>query len=252
MVTQGKAVHSLCILPTPTFLGRSPLAAGQMMRAPPLLLLLALTAVPATGWAACELHALARPCTHLRTRAVRLQLSNDGAFKPAAATGEDCEKTDGIPNYMIRTSGTVAKLAACGCCKPEDGVLYEEGREVSIVTSDVIEMVQQQGGAAEFLTSLGEDVLVNGLLFDDFQASDTFEMSDGDVVCKLEIVEARLSSALELSELGSDESKKQGITSFLSLAPGFSGWTAKVVEAGRVKAGFEIAKRVEEKKEDAE
>ena len=37
--------------------------------------------------------------------------------------------------------------------------------------------------------------------------------------------------------MGDDDAAHQKIVSFLSLAPGFSGWTAKVAKAGRVQAG---------------
>ena len=180
-----------------------------------------------------------------------------GAFTPAAATGEDTPKTDGIPNYMLRDSGTIGRLADPKL--QDDGVLYEEGHMVSIMTSDVIEMVQQQGGGAEKIDYLGENILVEGLLFDDFIANATFEISpqagtlpgDGatDIVT-LEVVEARASSALELSQLGDDDAKKQSVASFLSLAPGFAGWAARVVGPGRVAAGFSITKRKDDESAD--
>ena len=171
---------------------------------------------------------------------------------PAAATGEDVEKTDGIPNYMIRTSGTVVRVVGGeGSTVDADGGVVADGL-LSILTSDVIDMVQQQGGAAEKLDCLGEDMLVDGLLFDDFKAGDTFEIAspDGaDDALTLEIIEPRPSSALELDQLGDDESTKRGIASILSLGPGFSGWSARVVTAGRVAVGYQIAKQPQEEQE---
>jgi len=172
-------------------------------------------------------------------------------FIPAVATGEDTPKTDGIPNYMLRTSGTVARIAEgpeSDTAVQEDGVLYQSDRLVSIVTSDVIEMAQQQGGAAENVNHLGENILVEGMLFDDFMAEDTFEIASPDVddaVVTLEIIGARETSELELVQLGDDEGARRSITSLLSIAPGFSGWSARVAgPGGRVRAGSKIAKRV--------
>ena len=84
---------------------------------------------------------------------------------------------------------------------------YEMDRVVSIVTSDVIDMVQQQGGAAEKVDYLGENLLVEGMLFDDFMAEDTFAIAPEDAAddgVLLEIVEARPTSELELGQLGDE------------------------------------------------
>merc|ERR1719231_783112 len=150
---------------------------------------------------------------------------------------------------MLRTDGTVSRVAESpdsSTVVQEDGVLYEPDRVVSLVTSDVIDMVQQQGGAAQKVDYLGENILVEGLLFDDFKAGDTFDiaspdmaMDSGDFVT-LEIVEPRPATALELGQLGDDDGKRQSLTSMLSLAPGFSGWKARVVVSGRVGGGFKI------------
>ena len=106
-----------------------------------------------------------------------LQLKSDEpkieGLKTAAATGAeiaDEDKTDGIPNYMLRTAGTITRVAEGADSSSnlqDDGVLYESDRMVSIMTSDVIDMVQQQGGAAAKVEYLGENLLVDGLLFDD-------------------------------------------------------------------------------------
>jgi hypothetical protein len=203
-------------------------------------LLLALVAPVARGWTASP----------LAPRRLSFRLRAEPQLPGAADMREisDEEKTEGIPNYMIRTSGTIVRLAeGSATAVAEDGLLFDADREVSIVTSDVIEMVQQQGGSAEKIDYLGENMLVEGMLFDDFMAKDVFEVApagaaDDDVVT-LEIVEARSSLTLDLGQLGQDEDKKRSIESITSIAPGFSGWTARVVAAGRVRAGFTIAKR---------
>jgi len=161
------------------------------------------------------------------------------------ATAAPVAMTRGIPNYMLRTSGTIARLAAENSA---NGVLYARATVVSIVTVDVMEMIQQQGGAAEKVTHLGEDILVQGLLFDSFQPGDTFEVvasADSGVATLLamEIVEARPSSALDLAQLGADDEKRRGIASLVSVAPGLSGWTARVVMPGRARTGVKIAKQ---------
>lgn len=210
-----------------------------------VLLAVSLSAT-AHGWTAA-LHAIP---VQPRSRLVRLLDIQadppDATFIPAAATGEDVPKTDGIPDYMLRTSGTVARLTESdsSIIVQDDGVHYEPDRLVSIVTSDVIDMVQQQGGSAEKVDSLGENMLVEGLLFDDFKADDTFQITSqgsADVV-SLHIVGARQSSELELGQLGDDDAKRQSIASIASLASGFSGWTARVASGGRVSAGFQISK----------
>jgi len=177
-----------------------------------------------------------------------LQLAEplDASTSGAATGAEDIEKTDGIPNYMIRTIGTVSRLAEgpdSEAMLHSDGVVYERDRLVTIVTSDVIDMVQQQG--AETVDHIGENILVEGMLFDDFTAEATFDLAapDSADVVTLEIVEPRPSSRVELGQLGDDEAKKKSIAGILSLAPGFSGWTARVVLPGTVRAGFKIAKR---------
>ena len=43
-----------------------------------------------------------------------------------------------------------------------------------------IDMVQQQGGAAEKVDYLGENILVAGMLFDDFAAGDTLTIAPAD------------------------------------------------------------------------
>ena len=200
------------------------------------------------GWNTPLTPVASRPSLPPRTARTRPALQLD-ASSCGAATGEDVAKTDGIPNYMIRTSGKIARLAE-GSDSPtavdDDGVVYEAGRLVSILTSDMIDMVQQQGGSAEKVDYLGENLLVEGLLFDDFKAGDAFEIApndetDGHLVV-LKIVEPRPSSALELSQLGDDIAKKQSIASLSSLAPGFSGWNAQVVMEGRIRSGFKISK----------
>ena len=191
--------------------------------------LLALWASTAHAWTA-RCPPLTRP---LRATCSQLQADSSGA-----ATGEDVEKTDGIPNYMIRTSGTVSRVA--------DGKgVWDSDHIVSILTSDVIDMVQQQGGAAQKITCLGEDILVEGLLFDDFKADDTFEIALPDDTANLtiEIIEPRAPSALDFDQLGDDDDTKRGIASILSLGPGFSGWSARVVVPGQVEPGCEIAKQ---------
>jgi hypothetical protein len=203
-----------------------------------------LVALPAAhGWCTAPQTPLPA-CPRARLSLLELaELASSGGAS-GAATGEDVAKTDGIPNYMIRTAGRVARIAegSDSAAVLDDGVLYESDRLVSIVTSDVIEMVQQQGGAAEKLDYLGENLLVDGLLFDDFRVDDTFEVAspDGGEAVRLEIVAARPSSAMELGQLGDDQSKRQSIAAIGGLAPGCSGWQAKVVGAGRVRAGFDI------------
>ena len=129
------------------------------------------------------------------------------ASSTGAATGEDMPKTEGIPNYMIRNTGTVARIAEgpdSATAVLDDGALYESGRLVSLVTSDVIDMVQQQGGAAEAVDYLGENILVEGLLFDDFRAEAVFDVASLDApddVVTLEVVEARPSSDLVLAQI---------------------------------------------------
>ena len=215
------------------------------MRSHLVLFLLA----PAHGWTARS-----HPSVQ-RARSVQLQMkSAEPPITSGAYTGEeigDDAKTDGIPNYMLRTSGTIVRLAEgldSATAVTEDGVLFDSNCLVSIVTSDVIEMVQQQGGSAEKIDYLGENILVEGLLFDDFKAEDIFELAPADAadsadVVTLEIVEARPSSALELGQLGDDEEKKRSIASITSIAPGFAGWTARVVGGGRVRTGFTFATR---------
>ena len=208
------------------------------------------------GWAASPSLGAIRVCSHVLPRSSCPQLKKEETFIPSAATGEtipDVEKTDGIPNYMLKTAGTITRLVESpesSAAVKDDGVLYEDGRTVAIVTSDVIDMVQQQGGAAEKIDFLGENILVDGMLFDGFMAGDTFEIApadskDGDTddVLSLDIVEHRPSSALDLSQLGEDDSTRQSITAFLELAVGFTGWSARVARGGRVQAGFKIAKR---------
>lgn len=191
------------------------------------------------------------PSFQLRARP-SLQLDAEPpAYVTGAATGakiDDEDKTNGIPNYMLRSSGTITRIAeGQDSSVQSDGVLYEQNSLVSIMTSDVIDMVQQQGGAAEKIDYLGEDILVEGLLFDDFMPEDTFEIISSvddqasDVVTP-EIVEPRSSTALVLDQLGDDDSKRQSIATLLSQFTGFSGWTARVLVAGRVSAGFKIAK----------
>jgi len=162
---------------------------------------------------------------------------------PAAATGEDTEKTDGIPNYMLRTSGTIARLAE------GEEVTYEPGSVVSIVTSDMIDMVQQQGGAAEKVNTLGENILVEGLLFDDFKVNSTFEIASPDDdagVVTLEVFDPRRPPALELGQLGDDDAKRQSVVGILSIQAGFCGWMARIADAGQVKSGSNIAKLTDE------
>lgn len=164
----------------------------------------------------------ARPC--LQLRAEPFDASTSGAATGAKIDEKD--KTDGIPNYMLRDAGTISRLSESLDSSTEvqdDGVLYETDRLVSIVTSDVVEMVQQQGGSAEKVDYLGENILVEGLLFDDFRAEDTFEIADsenGADAVTLQIVEHRAPAALELGQLGDDDGKRQSILSIGGLAPG--------------------------------
>eukprot|EP00966_Prymnesium_polylepis_P221750 5129809-Prymnesium_polylepis.1 len=129
---------------------------------------LLLVALPAAhGWTSPQPHGpAAGHSLQPRARASALQMGAtepfDGSASGVVTGAEDIEKTDGIPNYMIRTSGTVARVAEGPDSSTEvqdDGVLYEPGRLVSIMTSDVIDMVQQQGGAAEKVDYLGENIL---------------------------------------------------------------------------------------------
>jgi hypothetical protein len=218
------------------------------------------------------LHVPPRPCLQLRahsfvqmsdasssedTRETFVPSAAGEAFVPAAANGElipDSDKTDGIPNYLLRFSGTVTRVAespSSSTTVQDDGVLYEPDRLVSILTSDVIDMVQQQGGAAEKVDYLGENILVDGLLFDDLKPESIYELSPPDSEddaesVTLEIVEHRPSSELELGQLADDDAKRQSIASLLSISSGFSGWTAKVGVGGRVRAGFKFTKRSSE------
>ena len=217
-------------------------------------MLLALSTSLAYGWTPLpQLLAGAPFSIQLRARPSILQLLDVPPEGPPAefgiATGGDVPKKDGIPLYMLRETGAIKRVA-----EPEesstdvlvDGVQYDAESLVSILTYDVIEMVQQQGGSAEKVDYLGENVLVEGMLFDDFAAGDTFQIDppgdDDAVVVTLEIVEPCATSALQLTQLGDDEAKKQSISSLLSLAPGFAGWSARVVTAGRVRAGAKISK----------
>tara|TARA_B110001452_G_scaffold119655_1_gene99286 strand:- start:281 stop:925 length:645 start_codon:yes stop_codon:yes gene_type:complete len=200
-----------------------------------------------------QLHLATRPSVELRTRpCLQLRADSFDASTNNANTGakiDDKDKTDGIPNYMLRDAGTISRLSESldsSASVEDDGVLYETDRLVSIVTSDVVEMVQQQGGAAENVDFLGENILVDGLLFDSFQAEDTFEIADsedGADAVTLQIVEHRAPAALDLGQLGDDDGKRTSVLSIGGLAPGFSGWTARVVTAGRVRSGFKIAKQ---------
>ena len=162
-------------------------------------------------------------------------------------------KTNGIPNYLLRTSGTVTRLVErdASVAMADDGVHYEADRLVSILTTDMIDMVQQQGGSATKVDHLGENILVEGMLFDDFKANDTFEVvgEDGASALTLKIVEPRLASAVELSQLGDDEGKKRSISNILTIQSGFSGWTARIATAGRARVGFKISKRLEKEEE---
>ena len=146
---------------------------------------------------------------------------------------------------MLRTSGTITRLSEGSSTAQEDEVVYESDRLVSIVTSDVIDMVQQQGGAAEKVDHLGENMLVDGMLFDDFKPEDTYVIAstdDGADLVTLEIVEPRPASALDLGQLGDDDGARQGLVSILGIQSGFAGWTARVVGAGRVRPSCTIAK----------
>ena len=219
------------------------------MRRHAVLLFMAFQDSTTDAWQVPQLHVLPRS---LQVRA-RINLQQPAEpFIPAAATGEDTPKTDGIPDYMLRNSGTVKRIAeGADSSTPvheENGVLYESGRMVHILTSDIIDMVQQQGGAAEKVDYLGENVLVEGMLFDDFGPEDIFELSPPDVpvdreALTLEIVEPRGVSSLELGQLGEDEKARRSVAGIISLNPGFSGWMARVVSPGQVRAGFKIAKR---------
>ena len=173
-----------------------------------------------------------------------LQLQATVASDTGAATGVEigeADKTDGIPNYMLRTSGTVLKLRG-----DAEDMWFDSGSLVTIMTSDVIDMVQQQGNPADLKSvDLGEHILIEGLLFDDFKAEDTLEMvlpDYNDAVLTLEIVEPRPLSELDLERLSDDASKRQSIASLLSLASGFSGWTARVVVAGPARNGGTVSK----------
>jgi len=214
-------------------------------------LLLALQAFPAHGWSAQQQF---RPVRYSFLRGIpALQLLEPEAAATGAATGaasEDIPKTDGIPNYMLRNKGTIARLAEdpeSSTEVQEDGVLYAPDRLITILTSDVIDMVQQQGDGAEKVDYLGENILIEGMLFDDFQAEDTIDITSPDEsvndVVTLEIVGPEPSSALELGQLGDDDAKRQSIAEMLSFSSGFSGWSARVVVAGRVRAGFLVSKR---------
>ena len=166
---------------------------------------LALWAPVAHCWVAAQLHAPARSSLGPRARrsvqpracdAVpemtdadlerRVRRSDLDAAAAGAATGAeftDADKTEGIPNYLLRFSGTVNRLAepqGGAAAVTDDGVAYELGREVRLLTTDVIDMVQQQGGAAEKVDYLGENILVAGMLFDDFAAGDTLTIAPAD------------------------------------------------------------------------
>jgi len=239
------------------------------------LAMIALWAPVAHCWATAQLHAPAHSSLQLRARRSvqpracdadvpemteadlerRVRRSDLDVAAAGAATGaeiSDDDKTEGIPNYLLRFSGTVDRLAdglADGLAY--DGVAYELDREVRILTTDVIEMVQQQGGAAEKVDYLGENILVTGMLFDDFAAGDTLtiappDATEGADALTLEIVAQGEASALELGQLGDDDKRKASITMMLGLSTGFAGWTAKVVAAGRVRIGFTIAKTAKE------
>ena len=154
----------------------------------------------------------------------RVRRSDLDVAAAGAATGaeiSDDDKTEGIPNYLLRFSGTVDRLAdglADGLAY--DGVAYELDREVRILTTDVIEMVQQQGGAAEKVDYLGENILVTGMLFDDFAAGDTLtiappDAAEGAGALTLEIVAQGEASALELGQLGDDDKRKASIRMLL-------------------------------------
>jgi len=242
------------------------------------LAMIALWAPVAHCWAAAQLHAPAHSSLQLRARRSvqpracdadvpemteadlerRVRRSDLDVAAAGAATGaeiSDDDKTEGIPNYLLRFSGTVDRLAEApdgASAVSDDGVAYELDREVRILTTDVIEMVQQQGGAAEKVDYLGENILVTGMLFDDFAAGDTLTIAPPDAAeegadaLTLEIVAQGEASALELGQLGDDDKRKASITMMLGLSTGFAGWTAKVVAAGRVRIGFTIAKTAKE------
>lgn len=176
-----------------------------MLLLSPCLALLAWWAPTARGWAAPQLHApahtslQARRCVQPRaelltpdvsdddkTLEMRVRRSDLDAAAAGAATGaeiSDDDKTEGIPNYLLRFSGTVVRLAEApdgASAVPDDGMVYELGRTVRILTSDVIEMVQQQGGAAEQVDYLGENLLVENMLFDDFAAGELLAIKPPD------------------------------------------------------------------------
>jgi hypothetical protein len=183
---------------------------------------------------------------------LQLQVDPPDPSRTGAATGEEVEKTDGIPNYMLRTSGTVSRVAEgsqSSATVASNGVFYEQNRLVCILTSDVIDMVQQQGGAAESVDYLGENILVKDMLFDDFKADDMFELASPDRTddsadtVTLQVVETRPPSEVELGQLGDDQDKRNSISSLVSLAAGFSGWKARILNPGHVRAGFIITKR---------
>ena len=214
-------------------------------------ILFLLPASTAHGWTAPQLRAPTRAYLQLRLRPPLL-LGAEAPGSPECDTGEEVEKTEGIPNYMIRTSGMIARVAdgsSSLAAVQDDGVLYEVDRLVSIVTTDLIDMVQMQGGSAQGLDSLGENILVDGLTFDDLRTGDVFDVAPPDSECgadvvTVEIVEARPASALELGELGDDEGKRQSLRGILSMANGMSGWTVRIAAPGRVRAGFAISKRI--------
>ena len=234
------------------------ITAGFQITPPPItmmyrwVMLLAIESSAVHAWTAPQLSNVAHASFQLRARPCLQALADPpggGMYNGAdpnqrAATGDEIEKTDGIPNYMIRTSGTISRLFDDAV--QDDGVVYEADRVVSLLTPDVIDMVQQQGGSAEKVDHLGENMMVDGMLFDDFQAEAIFDIAspDGDAdVVTLKIVEARSSSEVELGQMGDDEAKKQSIASILGIQSGFSGWSAQVVTPGRVQAGFKITKR---------
>ena len=210
------------------------------------LALVALWAPAAHCWAAAQLHAPAHSSLQLRARRSvqpracdagmpemteadlerRVRRSDLDVAAAGAATGaeiSDDDKTEGIPNYLLRFSGTVDRLAEApdgASAVSDDGVAYELDREVRILTTDVIEMVQQQGGAAEKVDYLGENILVTGMLFDDFAAGDTLtiappDAAEGAGALTLEIVAQGEASALELGQLGDDDKRKASIRMLL-------------------------------------
>ena len=208
---------------------------------------------------ATALHALSLRAVVIRSglqRSSVLRLSELLPEPPGAsigaATGAEVEKNaEGIPVYMLRTSGTVTRLAAdgSGTTAADEGVAFAEGEVVSIVTTDVIEMVQQQGGAAERVSCLGETIQVDGMTFDDLQAEDILDISSegegqGPVV-SLVVVEHRPPlTAPQLVQID-DDNKRQSVSRMWAsmAAHGFSGWTARVSQPGRIHAGCKISKR---------